>query len=282
MQKRALFSAVAMSLAISSTVWAKPAQSDMITARQKVFGIENVDAGTGKLPKDKVIFSWLSNSTFAASIEGRVVFLDTFVTRLEVQPGRTPFVIKDMVDLDPESILLGHGHFDHADNAAYIAAKTGATIYATEETCGVMQQDFQRMKADQTIQRDGVARFDNNASVKCTGVTTAGSTPGTQVLRLPVLEPNACVIAFRHLHSVAVPPDPTFPPTPVKIIVDPRNASLFPVGTNLTPTTNSTPLTGQMNLGTAGEPEAQRACSLTLYFVEVRTSLLYGTTLLVP
>jgi glyoxylase-like metal-dependent hydrolase (beta-lactamase superfamily II) len=46
------------------------------------------------------------------------VLLDTFVTRLEVQPGRTPSVIQDLVALDPDYIFLGHGHFDHADNAA--------------------------------------------------------------------------------------------------------------------------------------------------------------------
>jgi len=228
---------------------------DTIAARQKIFGLENVDPATGGLPKDKVVFSWLSNSTFAAAVEGRVLYLDTFVTRLEVTPGRTPFVIKDMVDLAPEAILLGHGHGDHADNAAYIAGKTGAKIYATAETCGVMAQDLERMKNDPAVMNDAVAKLDPASKVNCTPVTAAGSTPGTQILQLDVLEPQACVIAFRHLHSVAVPPDPTFPPTPVKIIVDPRDADLFPKGVALTPDEKATsPLTGQMNLETAGKP----------------------------
>jgi len=239
-------------LCLAGPAPARETGDDMVAARQKIFGTENVDPKTGRMPRDKVIFSWLSNSTFAASIQGRVVFLDTFVTRLEVAPGRTPLVIKDMVDLQPESILLGHGHGDHADNAAYIAARTGATIYATEETCGVMQTDFARMLADPIIMNDPAGRFQPGAKVRCVKVTSAGSTPGTQVLRLPVLEPDACVIAFRHLHSVAVPPDPTFPPTPVQIIVDPRDATLFPPGTSLTP--GSSPLTGQMDLRTAGNP----------------------------
>jgi hypothetical protein len=207
----------------------------MIAARQKFFGRENVDVKTGELGRDKVIFSWLTNSTFAASIAGRVMYLDTFVTRLEVTPGRSPFVIKDMVDLKPEAILLGHGHFDHADNAAYIAAKTGATIYASPETCEAMRQDFARMKDDPIIQANPVAKFAANASVKCSDVTAAGSKPATEIVRLPVLEPVACVLAFRHLHSVAVPPDPTYPPTPVRIIEDPRDKELFPRGLPLTP-----------------------------------------------
>jgi hypothetical protein len=49
------------------------AQTDLqatISARSKIFGLEHVSPLTGELPNDKVIFSWLSNSTFAASIEG--------------------------------------------------------------------------------------------------------------------------------------------------------------------------------------------------------------------
>jgi hypothetical protein len=207
----------------------------MINARQKFFGRENVDAVTGDLSKDKVIFSWLSNSTFAASIAGRVMYFDTFVTRLEVTPGRVPFVIKDMLDLKPEAILLGHGHNDHADNAAYIAAKAGATIYASEETCGAMRHDFARMKSDPIIQNNPVAKFDANASVKCVDVTAAGSKPAAEIVQLSVLEPVACVLAFRHLHSVAVPPDPTYPPTSVRIVPDPRDKELFPRGLPLTP-----------------------------------------------
>ena len=85
---------------------------------------------------------------------GHVVLLDTYVNRLELPPAagasdlrRTPINYQDLVDLHPEAIFLGHGHGDHADNAAYIAAKTGARIYASEETCTAMQADFDRMNA---------------------------------------------------------------------------------------------------------------------------------------
>jgi hypothetical protein len=214
--------------------------ADTIAARQLIFGREHVDP-TGALPDDKVIFSWLSASAFGAAVEGRVIMLDSYATRLEVEPGRTPFVIADLVALNPEAILIGHGHGDHADNAAYIAAKTGATIYATEETCGVMQTDFDRMAADPLIQEHPERAFPAGASVSCVPVTSAGSTPGTEVLNLPVLEPQACVTAFRHLHSVSVDPDPSFPPTPVEIIVDERDEYLFPAGTDLWPNPRQIP-----------------------------------------
>lgn len=230
-------------------------QSDlqaMIAARSKIFGLEHVNPQTGELPADKVIFSWISNSTFAASVEGRVILLDTFITRLELSPGRSPVVIQDMLDLSPEAILLGHGHGDHADNAAYIAAKTGALIYATEESCSIMQRDFERMRNDPLIQDNPSTRFAVNASLECISVTGTGSVPGTELVQLDVLEPNACVVAFRHLHSIAVPPDPDFPPTPVQIIVDPRDAGLFPEGTPLTPDGDAIP--GQMNLRATRDP----------------------------
>jgi len=98
--------------------YAKSAPAGTVAARQRFFGSDNVDGRSGQVTSDKVIFSWLTNATFAAAVNGHVVLLDSFVTRLEVVPGRTPFVIQDLVDLQPEAIFLGHGHFDHADNAA--------------------------------------------------------------------------------------------------------------------------------------------------------------------
>ncbi len=240
----------------------------LLAARQEVFGFENVDPATGALPKDRVLFSWLSNSTFAASFAGRVVFLDTFVTRLETDDkGRTPFVIQDLVDIRPEAIFLGHGHYDHADNAAYIAARTGAAIYATAENCAVMQSDFARQKADPVIQGNPATRFAANAQVVCHQVTSAGSAPATQVVRIPALEPTACIVAFRHMHSTEVPADKDFPPTPVKIIVDPRDAQLFPARTPLQPKAGTPAQPGQMDIATHGDRGPGEAQALFFDFV---------------
>src|SRR6185436_12796568 len=63
-----------------------------IAARQKFFGIENVDAATGAVKSDKIIFSWATNTTYVVSVLGRIVMMDSYVTRLEVEPGRTNFV----------------------------------------------------------------------------------------------------------------------------------------------------------------------------------------------
>ena len=215
---------------------------DRVAARQWVFGAEFVDPASGEMPDDKVIFSWLSASSFAVSVQGRVFMLDSYVTRLEVERGRTPLVLADLVGLDPEAILLGHGHNDHADNSAYISAMTNAVIYATEETCGTMQIDFERMANDPRIQDHPDRAFPDDATLDCVPVTSAGSIPGTEVMNLTFLEPQACVTAFRHLHSIAVEPDGDFPPTPVEIIVDDRDEYLFPQGIALWPDSrNSAP-----------------------------------------
>ena len=226
--------------------YAKSAPAAMIAARQRFFGPDNVDPENARVDKDKVIFSWLTNATFAAAMRGHVVLLDSFVTRLEVVPGRTPFVIQDLVDLQPEAIFLGHGHFDHADNAAYIAALTGATIYASPETCDNMAID-------------ATNNFNNHytsvAKVKCVSLTDRSSLPGAQVVNVRDFEPDVKIAVFKHLHSTntgetdpdAVPLAATVngicTPTASKSntfpcnLQDPRDPLLFPAGTLLEPGT---------------------------------------------
>ena len=50
---------------------------DMIPARLKVFGSENVDPRTGEIQKIKVVMSWLTHTTMAIAIQGRVTLTDT-------------------------------------------------------------------------------------------------------------------------------------------------------------------------------------------------------------
>jgi hypothetical protein len=241
---------IAISLCVSA---AADAANPLVAARQKFFGIENVDPATGAVKKDKVIFSWLSNTTFLVSIQGRVVMLDSYVTRLEVVAGRTPFVIQDMVDVKPEAILLGHGHFDHADNAAYIAKWTGATIYSTPETCDAMQADVTRMFNDPNAINGGVKIIPDGSPVNCVNVVSRGSTPGAEVVHLTFLEPLACVIGFKHMHSNAVSPDPTYPPAVFNVTVDSRDPQMYPRGTGLSPPSNvANAVPGQINTATSG------------------------------
>lgn len=208
-------------LLCQSTLAAPPASADLVKARQLFFGIENVNATTGEVNNQKVIFSWITNASYAASLKGRVVLLDTYVHRAETVPGRTPFVVEDLVSLRPEAIFLGHGHFDHADNAAFIAGNLGIPIYASAETCVAMQVDATNLFAAGRIP---VSKVD------CHDVTSTGSTPGAEIVTIPQLEPVACITAFRHLHSARVAADPNIPIFPVLNIADLRDPQMYPPG----------------------------------------------------
>jgi len=228
------------------------ASQALIDARTKIFGIENVDQKTGALREDKVVFSWLGHISGAISLQGRIIMTDTYVARLEVTPGRTPFVIKDIVDMKPEAVFIGHGHGDHADNAAFVAAKTGATMYMSPEACGTAQTALTRMKNDPFMKADPFYAIPPDTTIKCVPVTTAGSVPGTQVVRIRQLEPLVCINAFRSLHSVAVPVDPDWGPIVVVDAPDPRDPELFPPGVPLTPTNPRQP--GQQDLRQGAGP----------------------------
>lgn len=238
----------------------------VVAARQRYFGAESVDARTGEIRDDKVIFSWLTNASVAVSVLGHVVLLDTYINRLELPPPpgtsdlrRTPIDVQDLVNLRPEAIFLGHGHGDHADNAAYVAKQLDIPIYASPETCDVMQADVQRMAADPNTANGGARIIPDGRPLRCIGAVSRGSVPGAEVVHLDALEPKVCIVAFKHIHSGSVPTDAAFPAVPVANIADSREPDLYPRGTCVTPTSNcqgsGTPtptLPGQVNLTTSG------------------------------
>src|SRR3954453_20515724 len=101
----ALIAVVLLAGCIDQAV-AKSIPSATVAARQRFFGSDNVDSRTGGADQNKVIFSWLTNPTFAVAMHGHIALMDTFATRLEVVPGRAPFVIQDLVELQPEALFL--------------------------------------------------------------------------------------------------------------------------------------------------------------------------------
>jgi glyoxylase-like metal-dependent hydrolase (beta-lactamase superfamily II) len=185
MKRQRLWAAMlplALTLGTSCT-WSATDPAIMIQARQKFFGIENVDANTGAVKKDKVIASWATNTTYVTSLMGRVILLDSYITKPElpttpIDKRYSPLLPQDLINLQPEAIFLGHGHGDHADNAAYIAKWTNATIYSTPETCDVLQSDVRRMAADPNVQNGGAPYLPNANPLNCVGVVARGSRPG--------------------------------------------------------------------------------------------------------
>lgn len=248
------------------------ARATLVKARQKIFGAENVDE-KGRVDKEKVIFSWATNTTYVASILGRVVLLDSYITKPELPTAPidrryTPLLPKDLADAKPEAIFLGHGHGDHADNAAFIAKWSGATIYASAETCQVMQLDAQRMWNDPNAVNGGAKIVPNGDPVKCVEVVPAGSRPGqydettgrSKATRLYALDPQVCILSFKFIHSGTAPVDASFTHSPLSDLGDPRYSGttigtrvyppMYPNGTSYIPT--NPPVAGQMDTRTTG------------------------------
>lgn len=229
-----------------------------IAARSRFFGAENVDQRDGDVRRDRVIFSWTTNASLAVSLKGRIILLDTYINRPELPPPagaadlrRSPINVQEFIDLRPEAIFLGHGHFDHADNAAFIAKIANIPIYSSPETCDAMQVDVQRMFNDPNVVNGGVKIIPDNKPVNCIPIVSRGSVPGTEVVHLSQLEPLACIVAFKHIHSGTAPTDPNFPFIPINNDSDPREPSLYPTQTSLIPPRTGTPVPGQENLQTS-------------------------------
>ena len=213
--KLARFAAFAFAAAISSSALADGATAAMVAARSHFFGVDNVDQKTGAVDKEKVILSYFSVQSFAVAARGRVFLLDSYIYRMGDQPGYVPTTLQELVDLKPEAIFIGHGHFDHADNAAYIAVKTGATIFGAAEHCNAMRGDAERI-------------FGAGTPVNCTSLTTLLSPPGSEISDVKFMRPDICITAFKHLHSGAAPLDPTVPVVVIAPVRDTRVDSLYP------------------------------------------------------
>jgi hypothetical protein len=202
-------------LLVSSAGFAKDkdsrADAATIKARQHFFGPENVDPVSAAVRKDRVIFSWFSNTSFAVAAGGRVFLLDSYID----QEGRVPTSVAEITALKPEAIFIGHGHFDHLDFGGPVAVAVGATLVASPEACDQAQLDAQRVLGP-------------TAKVNCLGAVTRGSSPGAEINSLDVLRGGVCVTAFKHIHSAALPSDPAYAPNPINPVTDARDATLFP------------------------------------------------------
>src|SRR5260370_13841902 len=117
----------AIVLVVSSAGFARDqdnrADAATIKARQHFFGAENVDPVSAAVRKDRVIFSWFSNTSFAVAAGGRVFLLDSYID----QGGRLPTSVAEIIALKPEAVFIGHGHFDHLDFGGPGARPRGAT-----------------------------------------------------------------------------------------------------------------------------------------------------------
>ncbi|MDQ3962947.1 MAG: MBL fold metallo-hydrolase [Actinomycetota bacterium] len=159
---------------------AKASLKQMIAARQRFFGKQNVNPSSGTVRSDRVILSWFSVANYAASFNGHVVLVDAWVARGSHE-GYVPTTPEEVAALRPEYIFIGHGDFDHAADAAEIASLSGATIVGTPEHCASIRNQA------------------GSDKIPCEEVAPEGAPPGiAKDLRLI---PGVEVTSVTHLHS---------------------------------------------------------------------------------
>jgi hypothetical protein len=159
-----------------------------IALRQKYFGAANVDPATGAVRRDKVIMSWFGVTNFAMAIRGHVVLLDAWVPR-GAHSGYVPSSPAELAALRPESIFIGHAHFDHAADAVPIAQASGATIIGSAEQCAALR-----------------SRADAMTAPHCVEALPANAPPGTRA-EIPSAIRGVEATIVKHLHSAGKSPD---------------------------------------------------------------------------
>ncbi|MBA2763529.1 MAG: MBL fold metallo-hydrolase [Thermoleophilaceae bacterium] len=193
-----------------------------VAAREHFFGAANVNS-RGVPRRDRVILSWFSVGSLAMAIDGRVVLLDTYIHKGEERPNYVPTTTNELIALHPDGIFIGHGHFDHAQNAGRIASRTDAWVVGTAEHCD-------QVRAQAAADADG-------RSFQCRMATPRGSAPGGPVRKLRPLGRRVGVQVLKHLHSALEPPDGeghesslfSLPlPDPGLILLHPPGPSILP------------------------------------------------------
>lgn len=71
-------------------------------------------------------FTWLGHNCWQIGLTNRTLLIDPFLDESPTSPVKAAEVACD-------EILISHGHFDHISDAAAIATRTGATVYANFE-----------------------------------------------------------------------------------------------------------------------------------------------------
>src|SRR4051794_14787941 len=161
--------------------------SQTIALRQKYFGAGNVDPATGAVRRDKVIISWFGVTNFAMAIRGHVVLLDAWVPR-GAHSGYVPSSPAELAALRPESIFIGHAHFDHAADAVPIAQASGATLIGSAEQCAALR-----------------SRADAMTAPRCVEALPPNAPPGTRA-EIPGAIRGVEATIVKHLHSAGKSP----------------------------------------------------------------------------
>ena len=153
-----------------------------------------------------VTLHWVGVASFIVTIGQHLLLFDAWEV-IGIHRDYVPIGREELAALEPEAILIGHGHFDHAADAGYIASRTSAVVVGSQEICDIARSDAEEV--------GGGRAFD----CAITGTATEPA-PGTlQSLKLFADLPPITVL--QHIHSAATPPGEDNRPDPFVPVFDP-------------------------------------------------------------
>jgi len=154
-----------------------------------------------------VTLHWTGVSSFIVTVNQHLFLFDAWEIIGAVN-DYLPLGREELAALEPEAILIGHGHFDHAADAGYVAGLSGAVVVGSEEICTV---------AEQTAVREGVPD-----DFRCAITGTMTEPPMGTMQTLQLFADLAPVSILQHVHSAATEPGPDNEPNPSAPIMDPQ------------------------------------------------------------
>ncbi|MBW3661657.1 MAG: MBL fold metallo-hydrolase [Actinobacteria bacterium] len=162
--------------------------------------------GPGWDDRGAVTLYWYGVSSFIVSLGGHVFLFDAWEI-IGLHADYSPVGREDLAAIEPEAILIGHGHFDHAADAGYVAGRTGAVVVGSEEICDTAKED--------------AARDGNEDAFTCVITGTMDEPPPGTTQELRLFSDLAPVTVLQHLHSAATPPGEDNEPDPFLPVGDP-------------------------------------------------------------
>ena len=155
-------------------------------ARDSILGPNATDPSTVKL-------WWFGVSSFVASIGGHLLLLDAWET-VGLHQDYVPIGREELAAIQPEAIFIGHGHFDHAADAGYVAAHSGSVVVGSEVICDQVKEDA----------NEAIPGSAEGFSCLITGVDENNPAPGT-MQSVKFWSDLPAVSILQTIHSAATP-----------------------------------------------------------------------------
>lgn len=181
--------------------------ADAVAVSDEALALRRELLGDEALRDDTVSLHWVGVSSFVATLGSHVLLFDAWEI-VGMHRDVLPIGREELAALEPEAILLGHGHFDHAADVGFVAGTTGATVVGGQEICDRVRED---------------ARYDEVADdFPCVVLGTDTSPAPGSVQELALFADLEPLQVVTNVHSEVRPPGDGNELAPLLPIFDPR------------------------------------------------------------